>query len=48
MGSKTLSTLIGVVVVIAGIYITWKLIKAVGIALIVVGIILIAARVLRR
>jgi len=48
VGSKTLSTLIGVVVVIAGIYITWKLIKAVGIALIVVGIILIAARVLRR
>jgi len=48
VGSKTLSTLIGVVVVIAGIYITWKLIKAVGIALIVVGIVLIAARVLRR
>ncbi len=48
MGPRTVSTLIGVVIVVAGIYITWKLLKAVGIALIVVGIILIAARVWRR
>ena len=48
MNSRTVSTLVGIVVVIAGIYVTWKLLKAVGIALIAVGIILIAARVLRR
>ena len=48
MGPRTVSTLVGAVIVVAGIYITWKLLKAVGIALIVVGIILIVARVWRR
>ncbi len=46
MGSK-LSTLIGIVVVIVGIYLTWKLIKAVGVALIVIGLVLVATRALR-
>ena len=48
MGPRTVSTLVGAVIVVAGIYIAWKLLKAVGIALIVVGIILIVARVWRR
>lgn len=46
MGSK-LSTLIGIVVVIVGIYLTWKLIKAVGVVLIVIGLVLVATRALR-
>ncbi len=46
--SKTVSTLIGVVVLIAGVYIAWKLIKALGFVLIALGVILLAARVFRR
>jgi hypothetical protein len=46
--SKTVSTLIGVVVLIAGVYIAWKLLKALGFVLIAVGLILIAARVFRK
>lgn len=46
--SKTVSTLIGVVVLIAGVYIAWKLLKALGFVLIAVGVILLAARVFRR
>ncbi len=49
MKSNTLiSTLIGVVIVIAGIYVAWKLVKALGFVLIAVGVIFIAARVFRR
>ena len=47
-GGKTVSTLIVAVVLIAGVYIAWKLLKALGFALIVVGIILIVARVFRK
>jgi len=48
MNSKTVSTLIGVIILLAGLYVAWKLIKAVGFVIIVVGIILIAARFFRR
>ena len=48
MNSRTVSILIGVVVLIAGIYVAWKLLKALGFVLIVIGLILIVARVIRR
>ncbi len=48
MNSKAVSILIGLVVLVAGIYIAWKLVKALGFVLIAVGVILIAARFLRR
>lgn len=46
--SSLVSTLIGAVIIIAGIYVAWKLIKALGFVLIAVGVILIAVRVFRR
>lgn len=48
MNSKTVSILIGVVVLVAGIYVAWKLLKALGFVLIAAGIIVIAARLFRR
>jgi len=43
--SALVFTLIGAVIVIAGVYVAWKILKALGFLLIALGVILIVARV---
>ena len=48
MNSRTVSVLIGLAVLIAGVYVALEVVEALGFVLIAVGVIVVAARFLRR